>query len=36
MQKAMSQFIKATYISEKKFNKIHNLLDKTGCQKYKT
>ena len=31
----MSQIIKATQISEKKFQKIHNLQDKTGCQKYK-
>ena len=35
MQKAMSQFIQATYISEKKFQKLHNLQDKTGRQKYK-
>ena len=35
MQKALSQFIKATYISEKKFQKTHNLKDKTGCQKCK-
>ena len=31
----MSQFIKATEISEKKFQKVHNLQNKTGCQKCK-
>ena len=31
----MSQFIKDTYISEKKYQKVHNLQDKTGYQNYK-
>ena len=31
----MLQFIKDSSISEKKYLKVHNLQDKTGCQKYK-
>ena len=30
----MSQFMKDTKISEKKQQKVHNLQDKTACQKY--
>ena len=33
--KAMSQFIKDTRISENKYQKVHNLQEKTGCRKYK-
>ena len=34
IQKPMSQFIKDTYISEKKYQNVHNLQDKHGCKKY--
>ena len=30
----MSQFIKDTKISEKKYKNVHNLQDKPGCKKY--
>ena len=33
--KAMWQFIKDTRISENKYQKVHNLQEKTGCRKYK-
>ena len=31
----MSQFTKNTSVSEKKYQKVHNLQDKAGCQKFK-
>ena len=34
IQKEMAQLIKDAQISEKKYQNIHNLLDKTGCKNY--
>ena len=34
LQKTMSQFIKDTQISEKKYKKLDNLQGKTGCPEY--
>ena len=34
IQKEMAQLIKDAQISEKKYQNIHNLPDKTGCKNY--
>ena len=34
LQKTMSHFIKDTQTSEKKYKKVDNLQDKTGCPEY--